>query len=301
MRVSNYNNCRRLPAYGICRARKIKKPAYSLIFFGVYLQKGTDTGNHLVSSRSSSDFVSHCNMAGFKTVFKRYEKKYKISAQQKELLLNAVADKIRPDEYGESTLCNIYFDTPSYRLIRASIEKPIFKEKLRVRSYGTPDSQCTVFIELKKKYRGVVYKRRINMPYDCAMQYLSGSNPPEGVNRQILSEVDYFLSYYSPIIPTVALFYDRTAYYGIDDSQLRLTFDTNIRYRTDELDLKKGDYGSTLLSNEEYILEIKCIGSMPLWLTHELDKLQIFPASFSKYGEVYKKIFNQNRRLMSVK
>lgn len=229
-------------------------------------------------------------MSGFKTIFRRYEKKYRISAQQKLLLLDAIQDKISPDAYGESTISNVYFDTPDSRLIRASIEKPVFKEKLRLRSYGIPTADSTAFIELKKKYKGVVYKRRISMPYDTAVSYLCEHKQPENVNRQILNEIDYFLSYYPAVSPAAAIFYDRTAYYGNDDSELRITFDTNIRFRVDDFDLTKGSHGDVILNSDEFIMEIKCIGAMPLWLVHELDRLKIFPSSFSKYGEVYKKI-----------
>ncbi|MCM1544769.1 MAG: polyphosphate polymerase domain-containing protein [Ruminococcus sp.] len=228
-------------------------------------------------------------MPAFQTVFKRYEKKYRISAQQKQQLLSAISGRIMPDKYGESTVCNIYFDTPDYRLIRTSIEKPVFKEKLRIRSYGTPNADSNVFIELKKKYKGIVYKRRADMTYGEAMRYVQFREHPPGADKQILSEIDYFFRYYGCVVPAVSLFYDRTAFYGADDAELRLTFDTNIRFRSD-CDLTKGDYGDVILNSSEFIMEIKCIGAMPLWLTHELDRLKIFPSSFSKYGEAYKLI-----------
>lgn len=221
-------------------------------------------------------------------VFKRLEKKYLISSQQYIALVEALSDRIVPDKFGKSTINNIYFDTPKFRLIRASIEKPtVYKEKLRIRSYGIPTPQSNVFIELKKKYKGIVYKRRVDMTYDEAIRYLyMHQAPPEP--SQVTKEIDSFMSFYKELRPAVSLFYDRMAYYSKVDPELRLTFDTNIRFRNRELDISRGDYGTVILDESQYILEIKCIDSMPLWLTHELDRLKIYPSSYSKYGTAYK-------------
>lgn len=229
-------------------------------------------------------------MSKFKSVFKRYEKKYLVTALQKERLLQVMADYMTPDEYGQSTICNIYFDTPDYRIIRASMEKPVFKEKLRLRAYGVPQHDSNVFVELKKKYKGVVYKRRVHMSYTDAMQYLINRTRPENVNPQVLSEIDYFLSVYPGIRPSVSLFYDRTAYYGKTDRELRITFDENIRFRNKKLDLSLGSDGYLLTENGENVMEIKCLGAMPLWLTKELDEMEIYPASYSKYANAFRVI-----------
>lgn len=229
-------------------------------------------------------------MSKFKSVFKRYEKKYLVTAFQKERLLQVMADYMTPDEYGQSTICNIYFDTPDYRIIRASMEKPVFKEKLRLRAYGVPQHDSNVFVELKKKYKGVVYKRRVHMSYTDAMQYLINRTRPENVNPQVLSEIDYFLSVYPGIRPSVSLFYDRTAYYGKTDRELRITFDENIRFRNKKLDLSLGSDGYLLTENGENVMEIKCLGAMPLWLTKELDEMEIYPASYSKYANAFRVI-----------
>lgn len=224
----------------------------------------------------------------FTRVFKRLEKKYLISAEQYQALVNALSERIVPDKFGKSTINNIYFDTPNYRLIRASIEKPTtYKEKLRIRSYGVPTPDSNVFVELKKKYKGIVYKRRVDMTYDEAIRYLyMHQAPPEP--SQVTREIDAFVSFYSGLRPAVSLFYDRIAYYSKTDPELRLTFDTNIRFRNRELDISRGDYGTVILDESQYILEIKCIDAMPLWLTHELDRLRIYPSSYSKYGTAYK-------------
>lgn len=232
-------------------------------------------------------------MPEFTKVFKRLEKKYMLTSQQYFQLIDSLREHIIPDKYGQSTVNNIYFDTPKYRLIRASIEKPtVYKEKLRIRSYGIPTPESNVFIELKKKYKGIVYKRRVDMTYSQAISYLIRHNPPPE-ETQVTREIDYFTEFYKELRPAVSLFYDRMAYYAKDEPELRLTFDTNIRFRNTELDLICGDYGKVILDNSHYILEIKCITSMPLWLTQALDRLEIYPTSYSKYGTAYKLMLSQ--------
>lgn len=225
---------------------------------------------------------------GFTKVFERLEKKYLISREQYEALVRALSEHIVSDKYGRSTINNIYFDTPDFRLIRASIEKPtVYKEKLRIRSYGIPEADSNVFVELKKKYKGVVYKRRVNMSYEDAICYLyKHENPPKP--SQVTREIDCFMQFYGNLRPAVSLFYDRVAYYAKDDHELRLTFDTNIRFRNKQLDLRYGDFGTVILDDSQYILEIKCVESMPLWLTRELDRLKIYPSTYSKYGTAYR-------------
>ena len=233
-------------------------------------------------------------MPALTKVFERLEKKYIITKEQYSFLVQALEERIVPDAFGESTVNNIYFDTPDYRLIRASIEKPtVYKEKLRIRSYGIPDTDSRVFVELKKKYKGVVYKRRVDMTYEQAIDYLyRHCDPP--VKSQVTNEIDSFMAFYKNLRPAVSLFYDRTAYYSKDDPELRLTFDTNIRFRKSQLDLRYGEFGAVIMDKDRYILEIKCIDAMPLWLTRELDRLKIYPSSFSKYGTAYMLMLSQN-------
>lgn len=226
-------------------------------------------------------------MAKFQTVFKRYEKKYIVSKEQANILVSRISDKIAPDKYGRSTVCNIYFDTPDYRIIRHSMEKGVFKEKLRIRSYNCPTAESPVFVELKKKYNGVVYKRRVCMGYADSVNYLIKGRRPEGLNPQVLNEIDYFKSFYPSLRPAVSLFYDRIAFYCKNDKELRITFDTDIRFRTSGFDLARGSQGTKVLDDDKAVMEIKCIGAMPLWLTKELSALQIFPSSFSKYGKAF--------------
>ena len=107
----------------------------------------------------------------YQTVFKRYELKYLLTERQKKCVMEAMEPCMTPDAYGRTTIRNIYFDTADYRLARRSIEKPVYKEKLRIRSYEKASGASPVFVELKKKYKGVVYKRRISMPEREAMEW----------------------------------------------------------------------------------------------------------------------------------
>ncbi len=225
-------------------------------------------------------------MVQFQTIFERYEKKYLMDEKQYQALTELLQERMVLNEFGLNTICNIYFDTPDYRLIRASIEKPVYKEKLRLRSYGVPGKEDKVFIELKKKYKGIVYKRRVPVTLREAEQFLLRRKQPHNFG-QILKEIDWFLNFYQPI-PRVYIAYDRIAMSGIENADLRVTFDTNIRWRESILDLSKGVWGNTMLGKGQYLMEIKIPGAMPLWLSRKLTELKIFPASYSKYGSCYK-------------
>jgi hypothetical protein len=190
------------------------------------------------------------------------------------------------DEYGEADICNIYFDTPSHLLIRNSLEKPVYKEKLRLRSYGTPQEGDKVYIELKKKYKGIVYKRRVKLELSEAEQYLYYNRPMEQPT-QITKEIDWFLHFYQNTTPAMYISYQRIAMYGKETPELRVTFDRNILWRDTDLWLEYGSWGNQLLEEEERLMEIKIPGAMPIWLSHILDELEIYPVSFSKYGKGY--------------
>lgn len=213
--------------------------------------------------------------------FERYEKKYLLSPAACDALCARLTPYITPDAYGAYTVCNLYFDTPDYRLIRASIEGPAYKEKLRLRSYGVPDTDAPVFLELKKKYAGVVYKRRITAP-------LGAVKAGELSDSQILREIGWFMRMYQNPTPRVYIAYDRQAFCGVEEPGLRLTFDRNIRWRQSALELSKGTWGNPLLARGEVLLEIKIPGAMPVWLCRMLSDLEIYPTSFSKYGMCYK-------------
>lgn len=229
----------------------------------------------------------------FKTVFKRYEIKYLITQEQKKMLLSVMLPYMRPDEYGRTTIRNIYYDTDSFRLIRDSIQKPVYKEKLRVRSYKTVDMDDTVFVELKKKYKSVVYKRRISLSEGEARAWLN-RDISAPVKTQITDEIDYFLNYYGTLAPKVFLSYDREAFYSNTDEEFRITFDENILYRTDFLSLSREPFGEIILGEGYSLMEIKTAGGIPLWLTEVLSKNNIFKTSFSKYGNAYTDILRRS-------
>lgn len=227
----------------------------------------------------------------YQAVFRRYELKYILSLEQKEKILKAIEPYMSIDEYGRTTIRNIYFDTPNYRLIRASIDKPMYKEKLRVRSYEQATHDSTVFVEIKKKYDHVVYKRRISLPEAQAMSWLcEGQKPSITKKQQIASEIDYFMEYYHSLCPSVFLTYEREAFFTTVKSDFRVTFDDNILCRQNDLSLTSEVYGSRLLPPDKVLMEIKCSGGIPLWMVETLSKERIYKTSFSKYGTAYKNI-----------
>lgn len=219
-------------------------------------------------------------------IFKRYELKYLINDAQYSAVMPAMEDKMCGDEYGKSDICNIYFDTPDHRLIRRSLEKPVYKEKLRLRSYGTPSADSRVFLELKKKYESVVYKRREAMSYSEALGFIKAPVP----RSQITKEIAYFMSFYPELTPAVFLSYKREAYYGISDSGLRVTFDNDILWRNTDIVLSAGIYGMPILPDGMRLMEIKTSSAIPLWLAAMLSEQRIRQTSFSKYGRAYEAI-----------
>lgn len=223
-------------------------------------------------------------------VFERHEKKYRLTQAQYELLLPRLDQWMQRDQYGVHTICSLYFDTEDFLLIRRSLQKPRYKEKLRLRSYGVPADDDIVYLELKKKLNGVTYKRRASMPFAQARAWLTGHELPDG---QILREIDYFLSLYHPL-PRIALFYERLALFGREDNRLRVTFDTDIRWRRGDLAFAEGDAGALLLQPGERLMEIKTPGAIPLDLARLLSELRIYPVSFSKYGEAYKALCKED-------
>lgn len=221
------------------------------------------------------------------TVFNRVEKKYKLTEEKFHAFWQDLMAYMQVDEFGKHTISNIYYDTPDDLLIRRSIDKPKYKEKLRLRSYGTPTLGDDVFLEIKKKYNGIVNKRRIQLPLQFAYDYLNyGVHPFE--TTQILQEMDYFLSLYD-LSPKLLLAYERVALFGKEDPAFRVTFDTNIRSRTEDLRLEHGSEGTLLFDDNTHLMEVKITNSTPLWFSKLLAKHEVYNCSFSKYGSVYKK------------
>lgn len=230
----------------------------------------------------------------YRNIFKRYELKYLVTDEQREVIFKAMDGKMCGDEWGKSNIRNIYFDTPDFLLIRRSIEKPVYKEKLRLRSYGAATSDSVVFAEIKKKYDHVVYKRRIKLKEKDAMEYLCGGECPK--ESQISHEIDWFLNYYEGIEPRMRISYDREAYFDINDSEFRITFDRNILWRCDDLSLCSENGGNSLLPDNMSLMEIKTAGAVPLWLVRTLTEQGIYKVSFSKYGNAYKEILSNKMK-----
>ena len=230
----------------------------------------------------------------YENTFKRGEKKFVLNASQFTRLSEAIKDKVVPDEYGRHTVLNIYCDNEYNESILNSISHPVYKEKLRLRCYGVPDDETTTFLEIKKKFKGIVYKRRIELPYADAWDYLYSKKSLD-MSIQQAREIDY-LKNRMELKPYVFVGYDRIAMIGADDPELRITFDTNIRYRFDDLDLRLGDSGKLLIDekNGDYVMEIKRADSFPLWLTDILTSEKIYSSSFSKVGNVYKHNYRRN-------
>ena len=226
---------------------------------------------------------------GYQSTFQRYEIKYLLTQQQKQAILQAMQPYMKLDSYGRTTIRNIYYDTDTCRLIRRSLEKPAYKEKLRVRSYQAAEAHDPVFVELKKKYRSVVYKRRLTLP-EITVRTCFQNGEPLPVRSQIAQEIEYFRSYYQTLRPTVFLSYEREAFYALDGSEFRITFDENICYRTQNLLLGEEAYGTALLEEGETLMELKTAGGIPLWMSHELNRLRVFQTSFSKYGQAYRQM-----------
>lgn len=221
-----------------------------------------------------------------KDTFRRYELKYLLDTEQTDRVKRHIAAYMAVDQYGFTTIRNIYFDTASYRLIRHSIEKPVYKEKLRLRSYrqATPDSD--VFVELKKKYKGIVYKRRLSMPEPQAICWLAGDKS-RCPRCQIGEEIEYFRHYYGDLQPILFLSYRRQAWYCLDGSDFRVTFDDNILCRQTDISLEADIGGTPILPANKVLMEIKTAGAIPLWMTELLTREHIYKTSFSKYGTAY--------------
>lgn len=236
-------------------------------------------------------------------VFNRYEKKFLIDEKIYRFIIDRISSYMVADKYNRNNefynIANIYFDTPDDALIRASIEKPVYKEKLRLRSYGVPELSDKVFLEIKKKYKGIVNKRRTKLRLDEAYDFtLNGIRPNEAdyINKQVLAELQYFLKIYN-LVPKVYLTYDRKAFFATDDSDFRVTFDTNIRSRRENVRLEAGNHGELLIGNDFWLMEVKSSKAVPLWFTRILSEAEVYPTSFSKYGTEYKKYLIEKNQI----
>ena len=226
-------------------------------------------------------------------VFKRYEFKYLITRKQRDEICKAMAPYMTADPFRHSSIRNIYYDTPNFRLIRQSLEKPVYKEKLRLRGYGRARGDDMVFVELKKKYEAVVYKRRVEMPQQQAIEAMLGRGAMP--DSQIGKEITAALYFYQELMPRVFLSYERDAFHALD-SDLRLTFDESLRWRTEELTLDSEPWGNPLLDDDLVLMELKIVDSTPLWMARLLSRLEIPKTSFSKYGAAYQQLVFGNQK-----
>lgn len=228
-------------------------------------------------------------------VFNRFEHKYMMDKETYMRVLEVMDEHMELDKHNPEhkpyTIANIYYDTDDDHLIRTSLSKPVYKEKLRLRAYGVPDMDTKVFLEIKKKFKGIVNKRRTTMKLDEAYSFAETGVRPEikpYMNRQVLNEITYFLKIYD-LKPKLYLAYDRVAYFERGNPDLRISFDTNIRSRRYDVRLESGDYGEQLLDKDTYLMEIKTGRAKPLWLAHMLTELGIKRNSFSKYGTEFRR------------
>ena len=224
------------------------------------------------------------------SVMKRYELKYYLSKDQLAFFNSKIKEHMKVDKYGLTTIASLYYDTPDFRLINKSIEKPNFKEKLRVRSYGLAKKDSKTFLEIKSKCDEIVYKRRIALLEKDANELITNK---ETKNKdQISRELEAFSENFEKLEPKYLIIYDRVAYYQ-DNSDIRLTVDMNPRYRTSELNLHTSMEGKALTDIDGAILEVKVQHSVPLWLVKILSEGKIYKTGFSKVGAAHKLEMNK--------
>lgn len=233
-------------------------------------------------------------------VFNRHENKYLLDQRTYLKVIEALAKHMELDEYNQKdqlySITNLYYDTNDDYLIQNSLAKPPYKEKLRIRAYGVPELDSKVYVEIKKKYRGIVNKRRCAMTYQEASDFLGSGeimNLKKTTNVQVVHEIQYLLNQHH-LRPKLYLSYDRIAYFDKMDDQLRISFDCNIKTRRFDLDMSLGDYGTSLLAEGNWLMEIKALNQLPDWLIQVLAEYKIYPTSFSKYGCEYQNYLKQN-------
>ncbi|MBQ3423365.1 MAG: polyphosphate polymerase domain-containing protein, partial [Romboutsia sp.] len=193
---------------------------------------------------------------------------------------------------------NIYYATINNDVIRHSISKPYYKEKLRLRSYTIPTSlNDKVFLELKKKINGIVNKRRVVMTLGEVYKFLETGEKPifdDYENKQVIREIEYYLSK-NKVYPNVYIGYSRKALFGKEDKEFRITCDSQITARRDDLYLSSGCFGQDILGENKYLMEVKFLGAIPVWFTKILSDLQIYNTHYSKYGNEYNMYCLENK------
>ncbi len=226
--------------------------------------------------------------------FARKEIKFLLNMEQYHSLMEVINQYMNPDKYcvggQEYGIYNVYYDTPDDFLIRESLSKPYYKEKIRLRSYYSPaDPNSPVFLEIKKKIGGIVTKRRVSMTLAESQEYLSTRKKPQTdkyLTNQVFKEIDAFLDHY-PVSPKQYISYQREAFFGKDNKDFRLTFDRKLTERRYDVNLDCASYGNFIIEKDQRLMEVKISDAMPDWLVRKLSELQIYKTSFSKYGKAY--------------
>jgi hypothetical protein len=250
-------------------------------------------------------------------IFNRYENKYILDAETCVQIQDRLLPCMQPDSYNKQqetySITNLYYDTIDSSLIRTSLSKPKYREKLRIRSYGVPRGDSKVFVEIKKKFNGLVNKRRCGLKLDEAYRFLESGNipaPEPYMNVQVLREIACMLKR-SILKPVLYISCDRRAWFGIGQPDLRVSFDTNIRTRRRDLRLESGIFGEQLAGGEPraspvkadeslWLMDIKVERVIPLWLCRLLSEYRIYPVSFSKYGTEYTRMLTRRQEAQYV-
>lgn len=236
--------------------------------------------------------------------FKRYEVKFKMNLKQFKAIMPTLLNYMDEDGFGFHQVCNVYFDTDNYDLIRTSLKRPAYKEKFRLRSYGVPTSSDFIYAEIKKKYDHIVYKRRVEGTNEQINDFIYDHQPLAN-DQQIQDEIMWLFKT-NQIKEKVYIAYDRIGYVGKDDDQFRVTFDFNLRYRMTDLHLESGDQGDLILDDNPIIMEVKVEHAIPMWMTELLSRNKIYNSHFSKYGACYNEhiineVFKNNLEVSHVK
>ena len=245
----------------------------------------------------------------FIDTFERKEKKYVLDEKTLAHFMQLVGDKFGDDQYAHSTISSLYYDTPEFSMINRSIEEPLYKEKMRIRCYDDPSDEAGVFVELKKKFKGIVYKRRIRMSIEGAYAYLEGtpyshasllgsaieSLEMDMIKQQNIREIDACLNRHGKLSPAIMVVVERHSIRSTDGSNLRITFDRNARWRAHNLRFDTGFQGTPIFGGGEIIMEVKALGTYPLWLVQALDEIEAYPVSCSKVGLAYKALCTEKK------
>ncbi len=222
-------------------------------------------------------------------IFTRREQKYLITRTQYEMLVELMMPYMRYDKFGVNgryTVTSLYFENRSHQIYFETKNKLEFRQKLRLRIYDDTDINGTAFFEIKQKHNRVVNKRRTALPLKEAYRYiyywpdrLESYRPS---NLQIMKEIHHFRTFYG-LEPEMVISYDRHAFHCLDDPDLRVTFDFNLRCRSDDLQIEHGPHGAHFIAPDLVILEVKVTHSVPLWLTRFLQILNCEQRGASKF------------------